>query len=843
MKKENIKISVAFAIRFRAALIIMLVVIFNAVLTTTIGIIQSNKEITKTISQDLTLVGSLASDSITASINKIKEDDVSYVGGMMARAYYGEDASNPNADNLQSTLDSEVGPGPSFISLAVIFDDSRIYSAEKVGYEWAKPVQEDWEDYYNKAPIGEARVDNCTKTLSGDIVIRVYLKISDEAVFVATLRGEYFSTLISSSNYEIYDAGQIFMIDSTGYVIADSTNSFLFTRFGEDTTIAKIIKEALESDETRSKVVSYRDDNNKKVLGALTPIIHGEERWLLFISVPEASTPIISLNFVFLITGAIFVILGILSAIILSYFQVKPYVELDKKNEQLIILKAEAESAGNAKGLFLSNMSHEIRTPLNAIIGMTTIAKKSSGEKTKNECLVKIEEASKHLMGVINDILDMSKIEANKFELAPTEVNVDDLLRKVSGVISFKTDEKRQKFTISIGDNIPQTIVVDEQRIAQTLVNILGNAVKFTPNEGEITLDMSLLNITDTECELQFRIKDTGIGITEEQKNKLFKHFEQADNNISRKFGGTGLGLAISKNIIEMMKGHIWCESEYGHGSTFIFNIVVPLGHSQESRFTNLKGLSFVVLESNTNVVNYLNKIGLENDFKVKEINELADVLNINDYNYFYIGIDVTNFEEVLSFIISSFANIEKLILSATRYDLVVFEDKIRELNIKILAKPFFSSDLNALLEDVNNIMEDDAYIYEDVFKGKTILLAEDIEINREIVTTLLQPTGVEVVSAENGRIAVDLFNKNPELFDAILMDIQMPEMDGYTATKIIRGLDNEKAKTIPIIAMTANVFKEDIEKCLEAGMNDHLGKPLDISQVIKKIKDLLNIV
>jgi len=386
----------------------------------------------------------------------------------------------------------------------------------------------------------------------------------------------------------------------------------------------------------------------------------------------------------------------------------------------------QAVQASKAKGNFLANMSHEMRTPMNAIIGMTAIGKNSDDINKKDYAFERIENASTHLLGVINDILDMSKIEANKLELFPVTYCFEKMIQKIIDVISFRTDEKHQQLIINIDEKIPRFLTGDDQHLAQVISNLLSNAVKFTPESGRISLGAKLLEEKEGLCTLQIEVSDSGIGISEEQQSRLFSSFEQADSGTSRKYGGTGLGLAISKSIVEMMEGRIWIESELGKGSTFFFTV-----KAQKA-----------------------NDIGIDPDEKEEESDQQAE---------------------------------------------------------------------------------------KDRFENYTILLAEDIEINREIVITILEPTGLKIDCAENGREAVNKFRDSRNKYDLILMDLQMPEMDGYEATIEIRKFEKETVlKPVPIVAMTANVFMEDIEKCLSIGMNDHVGKPLDIKELLKKLRKYL---
>ena len=385
--------------------------------------------------------------------------------------------------------------------------------------------------------------------------------------------------------------------------------------------------------------------------------------------------------------------------------------------------RAQAEAASRAKGDFLSRMSHERRTPMNAIIGMAAIGLGAEEADRKQYCLDKIAGASQHLLGVINDILDMAKIEADKFELSPSPFNLDAMLRRVADVIKFQTDEKKQQFSVDVDTRFPPGVFADEQRLAQVVTNLLSNAVKFTPENGNIALRAELTSQDADTCTVRISVSDTGIGMSEEQRSKLFRPFEQADGSISRKFGGTGLGLAISKRIVEQMGGAISVLSATGEGSEFTFEITVA-----------------------------------------KALNE-------------------------------------------------------REPD-------------NPASPALNGIGHG-ASVSRDIFRGRRVLLAEDVDINREIAASLLESTGLEMVFACDGAEAVASFLAEPQGYDLILMDVQMPQVDGYEATRRIRASGAPGASSIPIIAMTANVFREDIDRCLASGMNGHLGKPIDADEVV----------
>ena len=393
--------------------------------------------------------------------------------------------------------------------------------------------------------------------------------------------------------------------------------------------------------------------------------------------------------------------------------------EIIQAQREAEIAREQAEHLSKVKSEFLSRMSHEIRTPMNAVIGMTAIGKAAATAEKKDYSLHKIEGASKHLLGVINDVLDMSKIEADKFELLCEEFDFHSMMDHVTNIIGMYMAEKKQDFTIDIDSKIPGYIVTDEQRLAQVITNLLSNAVKFTPEHGKIALSAEITDSSENNHTIRFTVKDSGIGISEEQQSRLFTPFEQADGSTCRNFGGTGLGLSISKRIVELMGGSIWIESELGKGASFIFQI------------------------------------------------------------------------------------------------------KVR------------SCDVSNVIADV----ETDEYEEYGILEGKRILVAEDVEINREIISAVLEETGADIVFATTGSEAVKHFQTAPNDYVLILMDVNMPEMDGYEATNCIRSSGLKQADKIPIIAMTASVFREDIERCLACGMNGHLGKPLDTMKVISTIK------
>ena len=515
------------------------------------------------------------------------------------------------------------------------------------------------------------------------------------------------------------------------------------------------------------------------------------------------------------------------------------------------------EKANQAKSEFLSHMSQEMRTPMNAIIGMTAIGKSSKNINRKDYSLSKIEEASTHLLGIINGILDMSKIEAGKFELSNTEFDFEQMLQRVVNVITFRIDEKNQKFSIDIDKNIPPVLVGDDQRIAQVLTNLLVNAIKFTPAEGSISLKAFLVKEDSGIFEVQFEITDSGIGISPEQQTHLFKSFQQAEADTTRKFGGTGLGLAISKTIVDMMGGRIWINSDIGKGSTFAFTIKIIRGDSQKKESaavkTNWKNLRILAVDNNAGITEYVKNFVESYGAYCDTASSGVDALNLlrqnGSYDIYFVDwkmhdIDGLQMAKKLKAVESD--RKKAVVIMTSSIDLEDAKENVNEAGIdKVLPKPLFPSVITDTINELlgvasRNKIDETVENNTLMFLGKRMLLVEDVEINREIVISLLESTQIKIDCAKNGAEAVRMFVEADGKYDMIFMDIQMPEMDGFEATKQIRAFDIPNAKSIPIVAMTANVFREDIEKCLAAGMNSHVGKPLLIDEILNKMQAYL---
>jgi len=543
------------------------------------------------------------------------------------------------------------------------------------------------------------------------------------------------------------------------------------------------------------------------------------------------------------------------SAALLESFTDISYVKAAEEQKRMLEV---AEQASLAKSAFLANMSHEIRTPMNAIIGMSQIARSTKDMQKLEYCMENIESASTQLLSIINDILDMSKIEAGRFELESTSINIERMLIKICNFIIGIIENKGIQLDIIIAAGMRVNYIGDELRLSQVITNLMSNAVKFTPEGGRICINVGEVSREGRNSVLRFEVRDTGIGMTGEQIGRLFRSFAQADSSTTRKYGGTGLGLVISKSIVEKMDGRIWVESEPGKGSSFKFEVALTRAPKEDGAniLFGIRGedLKLLVIDADEVARAYFKSI--TGSYKVhsdtaagcERALELINEANTDNKPYDAVFVDCgpTGREGI--------EHIRRLKKAADGHTAVIamtsflkwnkVEREARQAGAGgFISKPLFPSEImNAVKEltDGASAGNEAGSRAEDSmpdFSGVTILFAEDVDINREIFLALLDDTKINVNCAENGAMAVALFRENPGKYDMIIMDIQMPVMDGYEATRRIRAVGSDEATEIPIIAMSANVFKEDVDQCLASGMNDHMAKPINLETVLEKIK------
>lgn len=542
--------------------------------------------------------------------------------------------------------------------------------------------------------------------------------------------------------------------------------------------------------------------------------------------------------------NACFITLIAIFAVVFIIYVIFSYSQLKKQRE----LKQKAIKANKSKSEFLSNMSHDIRTPMNVIVGMTDIALSNTDDKARTEdCLKKIAKSSRHLLSLINDVLDMSKIESGKMTLSVTQISLRETMENIVAIAQPSLKSKKQQFDIYIQNIISENVFCDSLRLNQVLINLVSNAIKYTPDGGMISVTLSQEESPKGEKYVRshFYVKDNGIGMTDEFLKVIFNDFVREDKERVHKEEGTGLGLAITKHIIEVMDGNIEVKSKPKEGSEFHVTLDLERG-LLENDAMNLKGIRGLVVDDDVDLcesaVNSLSEIGTSAEYVTNGADAIEkffsdpsgfDVILIDWQMSGMDGIETTRK-------LREYTERDIPIILISAYDWSDIEDKAKQAGINgFISKPLFKSTLfHGIKRHINHeISQEESKESSVHFSGEKILLAEDNELNSEIAIAILTEAGLEVEWAENGQICTEMFRNSAEgYYKAVLMDIRMPVMNGYEATGIIRGMDR-KDSDIPIIAMTADAFAEDIAKSKEAGMNGHVSKPLDVNSLFYILK------
>lgn len=552
------------------------------------------------------------------------------------------------------------------------------------------------------------------------------------------------------------------------------------------------------------------------------------------------------------------VVIGLLMIVIVIYaykLRNEYLINDELKRQQKILQDAllVAQKANDAKRDFLSRMSHEIRTPMNAIIGMSAVAFNYLDDKKRTaDCLSKITFSSKHLLMLLNDVLDMSKIENGKLNIRQELFDLKNLVTSLADINYGLATAKGLAFEIVISGFKDELLLGDSMRVNQILLNLLSNAIKFTPKGGSVRLEIRMLRSASDKIWLRFIVKDSGIGMKKEFLEHLYEPFEQADNGIARKYGGTGLGMAITKKLVAIMDGTIEVESQEGAGTTFMVDL--PFGVSKVDKKTaaEMEEMRVLVVDDDNDTCEHatvlLKGMGVNVDWALNGFEAIEKVRSACEddgrcYDVCFIDWCMPELDGIeTARRMRRYVGPDVLIIIISAYDWSGIEEQAKAAGVNaFIAKPFFASNLYNTLLTVSRKPElgfsavGNKETYD--FGGKKVLLVEDNELNMEIASELLKFVNLQVEHAENGKVAVDIFRNSKEKeYALIFMDIQMPLMNGYDAARCIRSSEHPAAGTIPIIAMTANAFNDDVQAAFDAGMNGHLAKPIDVEVLYKTI-------
>ncbi len=757
------------------------------------------------------------------------------------------------------------------MNLNILLPDNKVLSADGNIYDGDGKIS-----FEEEAALGEHVSDRVNNVNTGSQIIRQYVPIVQNGETVAVLYGvTELDTLSADLNVDnIYnDSASVYIIDTkNGDLLLDTYSKHTGLGNMADYALDKYPRETkgkLDWDEYTQEIMSLK----KGYVIFRTALTDGWDymyyapaninNWAIAVEVPEKE----AFKSVFAVRQMCIGIGAMLFIIVVAYYiymrrNAKIAMEGAVKHAVLKEKLHKAEAADKAKSIFLSNMSHDIRTPMNAIIGYTTLVQANLDNRERvEEYLKKILSSSNHMLSLVNDVLDMSRIESGKLNIEEKECSISDIFRDMRNIIQSQIQSKQLNFYMDTVDITNEYIFCDKLHVNQVLLNLLSNAIKFTPPGGTVAMMIQQKpSAPEGYGAYEIRVKDTGIGMSEDFIEHIFEPFERERNTTASGISGTGLGMAITKNIVDAMGGSIEVISEQGKGSEFIINFEFRLQETPRQHVGTIKelaGLRALVADDSfttcDSVSKMLHQIGMRPDWVLhgkeavlhaKQAHELGD-----DYNAYIIDWllpDLNGLEVVRQ--IRAIVGDDTPIIIVTAYDWADFEEEARKVGVTAFcSKPIFLSELRDILVSAAKVHAPEIPPKEaDPVKefradDTRLLLVEDNELNREIAQELLEERGFIVEHAEDGSIAVEMVKKSqPGYYSVILMDVQMPNMNGYDATRAIRALDDKALATIPIIAMTANAFNEDKQKAMEAGMNAHVAKPVDVDKLMETLKRIL---
>lgn len=773
-------------------------------------------------------------------------------------------AESFDRDTLEESI-STFGPLLETMKVRILLPDNTVIEADGKAIDSTGQLS-----FEELAPLGE-HVSNRMFSLSDDNepILRHYIPIVKDGETVAILYG------VTNVNDlpEIMNVNNIYNSNSVAFIIDVQNGDFIMDTFHDEAGnlyefADREVREGGQLDKYFNNIINL----DKGYVVFYSPITEewyymyyapaGINQWEIAVAVPE-SNAFANLT---AIRRIFYIMAGCIALIMIIYYlwvRKNAKETLTKTVEKAVLEEKlqKAEAAERAKTMFLSNMSHDIRTPMNAIIGFTTLAQTNIDKKDRvEEYLGKILSSSNHLLSLINDILDMSRIESGRLNIEEKECSISDIFRDMRNIMQTQMQTKQLNFFMDTIDVVDEDIYCDKLHLNQVLLNLLGNSIKFTPAGGSVSLTISQkLGAPQGYGRYEIRVKDTGIGMSQEFAEHIFERFSREKTSTVSGITGTGLGMAITKSIVDTMGGTIEVETAPEKGTEFIVTLDFRLQaeSKQIGVIRELEGLRALVVDDSFNtcdsVTKMLMKIGMRSEWTMhgkEAVLRARQAVEIGDEFYAYIVDwllpDLSGIEVVRQ--IRSIVGDNIPIIIMTAYDWRGIEDEAKDAGVTAFCnKPLFISDLRDTLISVMGKAEptEETSVLPataEELHGKRILLVEDNELNREIAVELLTESGFVIESAEDGSIAVDMVQKStPGYYDLILMDVQMPIMNGYDATRAIRKLDDPALANIPVVAMTANAFDEDRKNAMESGMNDHVAKPINVENLMEVIGNILS--